>query len=144
MICIAFAHLTWRNGLPDIESRINTKPKELYHLGFREPVAKSTLADAKETRDWRLWENLAKNLINRDRALYQGDSLVLDLDNTIYALDISTIDLTISVLPVLFLHILVHRVIVDFTFASSGELRADEANWASAMHMAPIPRDAVA
>ena len=127
MICIAFAHLTWRNGLPDIESRLNNKPKELYHLGFREPVAKSTLADAKETRGWRLWENLG-----------------LDLANTIYALDSSTIDLTMSVLPVLFLHIIVHRVIVDFTFASSGELRADEANWASAMHMAPIPRDAVA
>ena len=72
LICMAFAQLTWRNGLRDIEACLNAKPEELYHMGFREPVAKSTLADANETRDWRLWEDLAKNLINRARKLYQG------------------------------------------------------------------------
>jgi hypothetical protein len=99
LICMAFAQLTWRNGLRDIEACLNAKPEELYHMGFREPVAKSTLADANETRDWRLWEDLAKNLINRARKLYQGETLGLDLDNTIYALDSSTIDLTMSVFP---------------------------------------------
>ena len=87
------------NGLRDIEAGLNAKPEELYHLGFREPVAKSTLADANETRDWRLWGDLAKNLINPARKLYQGETLGLDLDNTIYALDSSTIDLTMSVFP---------------------------------------------
>ena len=67
--------------------------------GFQEPVAKSTLADANEKRAWRLWEDLAKSLINRARNLYQGESLGLDLDNTVYALDSSTIDLTMSVFP---------------------------------------------
>jgi hypothetical protein len=96
---MAFAQLTWRNGLRDIESCLNSKPEALYHLGFQEPVAKSTLADANEKRDWRLWEDLAKSLINRARNLYQGESLGLDLDNTVYALDSSTIDLTMSVFP---------------------------------------------
>jgi hypothetical protein len=91
--------LTWRNGLRDIEACLNSKPEALYHLGFQEPVAKSTLADANEKRDWRLWEDLAKSLINRARNLYQGESLGLELDNTVYALDSSTIDLTMSVFP---------------------------------------------
>ena len=94
LICMAFAQLTWRNGLRDIEACLNAKAEELYHMGFRKPVAKSTLADTNETRDWRLWEDLAKNLINRTRKLYQGETLGLDLDNTIYALDSSTINLT--------------------------------------------------
>ena len=99
LICMAFAQLTWRNGLRDIEACLNSKPEALYHLGFQEPVAKSTLADANEKRDWRLWEDLAKSLINRARNLYQGESLGLELDNTVYALDSSTIDLTMSVFP---------------------------------------------
>ena len=99
LICMAFAQLTWRNGLRDIEACLNSKPEALCHLGFQEPVAKSTLADANEKRDWRLWEDLAKSLINRARNLYQGESLGLDLDNTVYALDSSTIDLTMSVFP---------------------------------------------
>ena len=96
---MAFAQLTWRNGLRDIEACLNSKPEALYHLGFQEPVAKSTLADANEKRDWRLWEDLAKSLINRARNLYQGESLGLVLDNTVYALDTSTIDLTMLVFP---------------------------------------------
>ena len=99
LICMAFAQLTWRNGLRDIEACLNSKPEALYHLGFQEPVAKSTLADANEKRDWRLWEDLAKSLINRARNLYQGESLGLVLDNTVYALDTSTIDLTMLVFP---------------------------------------------
>jgi len=99
LICMAFAQLTWRNGLRDIEACLNSKPEALYHLSFQEPVAKSTMADANEKRDWRLWEDLAKSLINRARNLYQGESLGLELDNTVYALDSSTIDLTMSVFP---------------------------------------------
>lgn len=78
---------------------LNAKSEALYHLGFLEPVAKSTLADANEKRDWRLWEDLAKSLITRARKLYQGESLGLDLENAVYALDSSTIDLTMSVFP---------------------------------------------
>ena len=87
LICMAFAQLTWRNGLRDIEACLNAKSEALYHLGFLEPVAKSTLADANEKRDWRLWEDLAKSLITRARKLYQGESLGLDLENAVYALD---------------------------------------------------------
>src|SRR5215210_2261275 len=81
-ICMAFAQLTWREGLRDIETCLNARPKALYHLGFQEPVAKSTLADANEARDWRLWEDLAKGLITKARALYAGEDLGLDLENT--------------------------------------------------------------
>jgi hypothetical protein len=99
LICMAFAQLTWRNGLQDIEACLNAKPEALYHLGFLEPVAKSTLADANEKRDWRLWEDLAKSLIKRARKLYQGECLGLDLEIAVYALDSSTIDLTMSMFP---------------------------------------------
>jgi hypothetical protein len=71
LICMAFAQLTWRNGLRDIEACLNAKFEALYHLGFLEPVAKSTLADAKEKQDWRLWEDFAKSLITRARKLCQ-------------------------------------------------------------------------
>jgi hypothetical protein len=72
-ICMAFAQLTWREGLRDIATCLNAKAEALYHLGFREPVAKSTLADANEQRDWRLWEDLAKNLMRKARTLYAGE-----------------------------------------------------------------------
>lgn len=97
--CMAFAQLTWREGLRDIETCLNARPKALYHLGFREPIAKSTLADANETRDWRLWEDLAKGLIKKARALYAGEDLGLDLENTVYALDSTTIDLSLALFP---------------------------------------------
>lgn len=98
-ICMAFAQLTWREGLRDIETCLNARPTALYHLGFREPVAKSTLADANEVRDWRLWEDLAKGLIRKARGLYAGEDLGLDLENTIYALDSTTIDLSLTLFP---------------------------------------------
>jgi len=75
------------------------QPEALYHLGFREPVAKSTLADANERRDWRLWEALALSLIPKARSLYAGEDLGLDLENTIYALDSTTIDLSLTMFP---------------------------------------------
>lgn len=98
-ICMAFAQLTWREGLRDIATCLNAKPAALYHLGFREPVAKSTLADANEQRDWRLWEALAKSLMHKARALYAGDDLGLELAHTLYALDSTTIDLSLTLFP---------------------------------------------
>jgi hypothetical protein len=99
LICMVFAQLTWRDGLRDIVECLNAKPEALYHLGFREPVAKSTLADANERRDWRLWEALALSLIPKARSLYAGEDLGLDLENTIYALDSTTIDLSLTMFP---------------------------------------------
>jgi hypothetical protein len=98
-ICMAFAQLTWREGLRDIATCLNAKAEALYHLGFREPVAKSTLADANEQRDWRLWEDLAKKLIHRARTLYAAEDLGLELANTVYALDSTTIDLSLTLFP---------------------------------------------
>jgi hypothetical protein len=99
LICMAFAQLTWREGLRDIATCLNARPETRYHLGFCEPVAKSTLADANDQRDWRLWENLAKSLIRKARPLYAGEYLGLDIENTVYALDSTTIDLSLTLFP---------------------------------------------
>lgn len=99
LICMAFAQLTWREGLRDIATCLNAKPEALYHLGFREPVAKSTLADANEQRDWRLWEDLARSLMRKARTLYAGEDLGMELENTVYALDSTTIDLSLTLFP---------------------------------------------
>jgi hypothetical protein len=98
-ICMVFAQLTWRDGLRDIATCLNSKPSTLHHLGFTGPIAKSTLADANESRDWRIWEDLAKHLMRKARPLYAGEDLGLDLENTIYALDSTTIDLTLTLFP---------------------------------------------
>lgn len=99
LICMAFAQLTWREGLRDIATCLNAKPEALYHLGFRGPVAKSTLADANEQRDWRLWEDLARGLMRKARILYAGEDLGFELENTVYALDSTTIDLSLTLFP---------------------------------------------
>ena len=100
LICMGFAQLTWRESLRDIEECLNAKgPATLYHLGLREPVARVTLAEANEQRDWRLWQDLATGLIKRARRLYVGEDLGLDLDETIYALDSTTIDLSLQLFP---------------------------------------------
>ena len=99
LICMAFAQLTWREGLRDIADCLNARPSARYHLGFREPIAKSTLADANEQRDWRLWEDLAKTFICKARPLYASEDLGLDIDNTVYALDSTTVDLSLTLFP---------------------------------------------
>ena len=99
LIGMAFAQLTWREGLRDIATCLKAKPEALYHLGFREPVAKSTLADANEQRDWRLWEDLARGLMQKARPLYAGEDLGLEWENTVYALDSTTIDLSLTLFP---------------------------------------------
>jgi Domain of unknown function (DUF4372)/Transposase DDE domain len=94
---MAFAQLTWRESLRDIEATLSANAAKLYAMGFRAAVKRSTLADANESRDWRIWSDLAALLIRRARKLYASESaLGLDLDNTVYALDSSTIDLCLS------------------------------------------------
>jgi len=96
---MAFAQLTWRESLRDIEVCLSAQAAKLYHMGLREAVHRSTLADANEARDWRIWAELAQVLIRRARRLYAGDSLGVELSNTVYALDSTTIDLCLSVFP---------------------------------------------
>jgi hypothetical protein len=94
---MAFAQLTWRESLRDIEASLSANASKLYAMGFRSAVRRSTLADANESRDWRIWCDLAAVLIRRARKLYLGDSVLgVELDNTVYALDSSTIDLCLS------------------------------------------------
>ena len=96
---MAFAQLTYRESLRDIETCLSAQSTKLYAMGFREPVARSTLADANETRDWRIYAELAQRLIAQARKLYAGEDLGLDLKNSVYALDSTTIDLCLSVFP---------------------------------------------
>ena len=93
---MAFAQMTYRESLRDIEACLCAQPAKLYGMGFRNPVAKSTLADANELRDWRIWHDLAAVLIRRARKLYANDDVGIDLDNTVYALDSTTIDLCLA------------------------------------------------
>ena len=90
---MAFAQLTYRESLRDIETCLSAQAAKLYHMGFREPVRRSALADANETRDGRIYAALAQTLIVQARKLYAGEDLGLDLKNTVYALDSTTIDL---------------------------------------------------
>jgi len=98
-VCLVFAQLTWRESLRDIEACLNARATQLYHLGLREPIKRSTLADALAARDWRIFADLAQHLIAQARALYATEPLALDLEQTIYALDASIIDLCLSVYP---------------------------------------------
>ena len=93
---LAFAQLTWRESLRDIEVTLGANANKLYSMGLRHRVRRSTLADANELRDWRIWSDVAALLIRRARKLYDGEDLGLDLTNTVYALDASTIDLCLS------------------------------------------------
>jgi transposase len=96
---MAFAQLTYRESLRDIEVCLSAQASKLYHMGFREPVRRSTLADANETRDWRIYAEFAQRLIAQARKLYADESLGLELTNTVYALDSTTIDLCLSLFP---------------------------------------------
>ena len=96
---MAFAQVTYRESLRDIEACLKAQPSKLYGMGLRGPIAKSTLSDANELRDWRMWSDLAAALIKRARKLYLKDDIGLDLANTVYALDSTTIDLCLSLFP---------------------------------------------
>jgi hypothetical protein len=93
---MAFAQLTWRESLRDIEVTLSANASKLYAMGLRHSVHRSTLAEANESRDWRIWSDLAALLIRRARKLYRDEDLGLDLTNTVYALDATTIDLCLS------------------------------------------------
>lgn len=97
--CMAFAQLTYRESLRDIEACLSAQAAKLYHMGFRQPVSRSTLADANESRDWRIYADFAQRLIAQARKLYAADSFGVELSNTVYALDATTIDLCLSVFP---------------------------------------------
>jgi hypothetical protein len=98
-LCMAFAQLTFRESLRDIEVCLRAQETKLYHLGIRGHVARSNLADANEKRDWRIYRDFANALIAEARHLYAGDAFGVDLENTVYALDTTTIDLSLKVFP---------------------------------------------
>lgn len=96
---MSFAQMTYRESLRDIEACLTAQTQKLYHMGISSPVSRSTLADANEMRDWRIYADLAQRLIVQARQLYAGESLAADLSNTVYALDSTTIDLCLSMFP---------------------------------------------
>jgi hypothetical protein len=98
-LCLAFAQLTFRESLRDIEACLRSVERKLYHMGFRGNVSRSTLADADESHDWRIYADFAQVLIHIARPMYANESLGSDLDNTVYALDSTAIDLCLSVFP---------------------------------------------
>lgn len=98
-LCMAFAQLTYRESLRDIEACLRAVQLRLYHVGIRARVSRSTLADANETRDWRIYADFAQGLIRTARDLYGNEPLAVDLTNTVYALDATIIDLCLSVFP---------------------------------------------
>ena len=98
-LCLAFAQLTYRESLRDIETCLRAQQAKLYHLGIRGNIAKSTLADANESRDWRIYQDFALSQIKLARKLYSQDSFAVELEQTVYALDTTTIDLCLSVFP---------------------------------------------
>ena len=98
-LCMAFAQLTYRESLRDIEACLRSLGAKLYHMGFRSQVARSTLADANESRDWRIYADFAQVLIRIARPLYARDPIGVDLDQSLYALDSTTIDLCLSLFP---------------------------------------------
>ncbi len=96
---MAFAQLTCRESLRDIEACLSAQAVKLYHMGFKQKIKRSTLADANETRDWHIHAGFAQCLIAQARQLYIGDSFGVDLQATTYALDSTTIDLCLSLFP---------------------------------------------
>lgn len=98
-LCMAFAQLTYRESLRDIEACLRGAKPKLYHMGIRGKVSRNTLAHANETRDWRIYADFAQILIKKARQLYAGEDFGLELDQTVYAFDSTTIDLCLSVFP---------------------------------------------
>jgi hypothetical protein len=98
-LCMAFAQLTYRESLRDVEACLRAQPTKLYHLGIHGKVSRSALADANESRDWRIYCEFAQALIRIARRLYAEDSIGVDLSETVYALDSTTIDLCLSLFP---------------------------------------------
>jgi hypothetical protein len=98
-LCMAFAQITYRESLRDIEICLRTQEQKLYHMGIRGKVSRSTIANANEQRNWKIYADLAYSLINTARKLYSGESFAFELEQTAYALDATTIDLCLSMFP---------------------------------------------
>src|SRR5205814_6013822 len=98
-LAMAFAQLTYRESLRDIEACLRSMGGKLYHMGFRSKIPRSTLADANETHDWRIFADFAQHLIGIARPLHADDPMGVDLDHSLYALDPTTIDLCLSFFP---------------------------------------------
>jgi Domain of unknown function (DUF4372)/Transposase DDE domain len=98
-LCMAFAQLTYRESLRDVEACLRAQRSKLYHMGISSVVSRSTLADANETRDWRIHADFAQSLIAVARKLYAGDDFGVELSQTVYAFDATTIDLCLTVFP---------------------------------------------
>jgi hypothetical protein len=98
-LCMVFAQLTFRESLRDIEACLRAQKSKLYHMGVRGGISRNTLANANKVRDWRIYADFAQVLINRARDLYSNEDFGVDLDETVYALDSSTIDLSLSTFP---------------------------------------------
>ena len=98
-LCMAFAQMTYRESLRDIEACLRVAKTKLYHMGIRGKISRNTLAHANETRDWRIYADFAQVLIKTARALYAGDEFGVELDRTVYALDATIVDLCLSVFP---------------------------------------------
>ena len=98
-LCLAFAQLTYRESLRDIESCLRAQPAKLYHLGLRGNISRSALADANEERGWRIYYEFAQALIRIARPLYAQDPIGAEISETVYALDSSTIDLCLKLFP---------------------------------------------
>jgi len=99
LLAMAFAQFTYRDSLRDIEACLGSIGGKLYHMGFRSRIARSTLADANETHDWRIFADFAQHLIGIARPLHVKDPIGVDLDHTLYALDSTTVDLCLSLFP---------------------------------------------
>ena len=98
-LCLAYSQLTYRESLRDIETCLNSHHEKLYHIGFRGQISRSTMADAGEMRDYRIYQDFAYHLISIARKLYQNEELAIDLDYSLYAFDSTTIDLCLSLFP---------------------------------------------
>ena len=98
LVCLVFAHIRQEDSLRDIDRALNAHALKLYHMGIRQ-CPKSTLADANERRDYRIYEDFAKSLMQRARREYAQTPLALEVDNAVYALDASVVDLTLSLFP---------------------------------------------
>jgi Domain of unknown function (DUF4372)/Transposase DDE domain len=98
-LCMAFAQLTYRESLRDIEACLRAQKTKLYHMGIRSTVSRNNLSNANKIRDWRIYADLAHSLIQTARKLYLNDGFAVELDNTVYALDATTIDLCLSMFP---------------------------------------------
>src|SRR5450759_2632810 len=98
-LCMGFAQLTYRESLRDIEACLRSRKEKLYHLGIRGRVSRNTIAEANEKRDWRIYADFCQILISQARSLYADEDFGIELKETAYALDFTTIDLCLSLFP---------------------------------------------